>query len=58
MRWIGTDNCAVMLSEINGAVQEIPKVARYAKRFPCMNHFFNNSNNLCAVYDVPPRIKP
>jgi len=40
---IGTDNCAVMSSEINGAVQEIRKVASYAKRCPCMNHSLNNS---------------
>lgn len=33
---IGTDNCAVMSSEINGAVQEIRKVARYAKRCPTL----------------------
>lgn len=49
---IGTDNCAVMSSQINGAVQEILKVARYAKRCPCMNHSLNNSiknsNNILA----------
>lgn len=40
---IGTDNCSVMVSEITGAVQEIRKVARHARRCPCMNHSLNNS---------------
>lgn len=40
---IGTDNCAVMSSEIKGAVQEIRKFAHNARRCPCMNHSLNNS---------------
>jgi len=49
---IGTDNCAVMSSEINGAVQEICKFAGYARQCSFMNHYLNNSlkkiNNILA----------
>uniref|UniRef100_A0A2S2PUC6 Repressor of the inhibitor of the protein kinase n=1 Tax=Schizaphis graminum TaxID=13262 RepID=A0A2S2PUC6_SCHGA len=58
---IGTDNCAVMSSEINGAVQEIRKVASYAKRCPCMNHSLNNSlkrsNNILACQNTINKMK-
>ncbi|XP_025192639.1 52 kDa repressor of the inhibitor of the protein kinase-like [Melanaphis sacchari] len=54
-------NCAVMSSEINGAVQEIRKVASYAKRCPCMNHSLNNSlkrsNNILACQNTINKMK-
>lgn len=50
-----------MSSEINGAVQEIYKVARYAKRCPCMNHSLNNSlkksNNILAYQNTICKMK-
>lgn len=50
-----------MSSEINGAVQEIRKVASYAKRCPCMNHSLNNSlkksNNILACQNTIIKMK-
>lgn len=40
---VGTDNCAVMASEMKGAVAEIQKHAPLAVRCPCLNHILNNS---------------
>ncbi|XP_043469664.1 uncharacterized protein LOC122503255 [Leptopilina heterotoma] len=40
---ICTDSCAVMASEIKGAVHELRKKAKHAKRSPCNNHVLNNS---------------
>ncbi|KAK3910159.1 52 kDa repressor of the inhibitor of the protein kinase [Frankliniella fusca] len=40
---VGTDNCAVMASEVKGAVAEIQKHAPLAVRCPCLNHILNNS---------------
>lgn len=40
---VGTDSCSVMASEAKGAVQEIIKVAKHAKRCHCNNHILNNS---------------
>ncbi|CAH1100927.1 unnamed protein product [Psylliodes chrysocephalus] len=40
---IGTDGCAVMLSEVRGAVTEVQKEAKNAVRAPCYSHKLNNS---------------
>ncbi|XP_043478496.1 52 kDa repressor of the inhibitor of the protein kinase-like [Leptopilina heterotoma] len=40
---ICTDNCSVMASEAKGAVQELIKKAKHARRCPCNNHILNNS---------------
>ena len=40
---IGTDGCAMMVSEHCGAVKEVQKVAKNALRCPCFNHALNLS---------------
>lgn len=58
---VGSDNCAVMASEVKGAVQEICKIARNAKRCPCLNHTLNNSlkktNNVIACRNSVAKMK-
>ncbi|XP_049771331.1 uncharacterized protein LOC126143445 [Schistocerca cancellata] len=40
---IGTDGCAVMLSEVRGAVTEVQKEAKIAVKTPCYGHRIDNS---------------
>jgi hypothetical protein len=40
---IGTDGCAVMLSEVRGAATEVQKEAKNAVKTPCYSHKLNNS---------------
>lgn len=40
---IGTDSCSVMASDVKGAVVELMKTMKNARRCPCTNHMLNNS---------------
>lgn len=39
----GVDSCAVMSSELKGAVAEMKKICKNIRRCPCFNHALNNS---------------
>lgn len=49
---IGTDECAVMVSEVRGAVKEIQSEAPNALRTSCFNHKLNNSLSSNKVLQV------